>query len=93
MDPDSLRCTGKTQDLPRVTVGASYGNALLAAIAIRLHKPNREWNSVSAVVEPNAEFSEVYGTLYRIYRDLYPAIRTQTHELAKLQTRRVGATA
>jgi xylulokinase len=85
--------TGKTQELPRVAVGASYGDALLAAIASGLVEPSSEWNSVSAVVEPNAEFSEVYSTLYQIYRDLYPATRTQMHALAELQTRGGGVIA
>jgi xylulokinase len=77
--------TGKTQELPRETIGASYGDALLAAIAIGLAEPSTEWNSISAVVEPNAKLSEAYGTLYGIYRDLYPATRMQTHALAELQ--------
>ncbi len=85
MDPDSLGRHGKTQELPRETIGASYGDALLAAIAIGLAEPDTKWNSISAVVEPDIELGEVYDTLYGIYRDLYPATRLQTHALAELQ--------
>ncbi len=77
--------TGKTQELPKVTIGASYGDALLAAIASGLVEPSTEWNSISTVVEPDAELNKVYSTLYDIYRDLYPATRIQTHALAELQ--------
>jgi xylulokinase len=77
--------TGKTQELPRETIGASYGDALLAAIAIGLAEPDTKWNPISAVVEPDIELGEVYDTLYGIYRDLYPATRLQTHALAELQ--------
>jgi xylulokinase len=77
--------TGKPQELPTETIGASYGDAHLAAIASGLIEPSTEWNSISAVVEPDTELSEVYGTLYNIYRDLYPAVRSQAHALAELQ--------
>ncbi|MDQ3965340.1 MAG: FGGY-family carbohydrate kinase [Actinomycetota bacterium] len=79
--------TGKTQELPKVTIGASYGDAFLAAIASSLAESSAEWNSISAVVEPDAELNEAYSTLYGIYRDLYPATRIQTHALAELQRR------
>ena len=78
--------TEKTQELPRETIGASYGDALLAAIAGGLAEPGTGWNSISAVVEPDAELSEIYSALYGVYRDLYPATRIQTHTLAGLQT-------
>ena len=77
--------TGKTQELPKVAIGASYGDAFLAAIASGLAEPSVEWNSISTVVEPDAELNEAYSTLYGIYRDLYPATRIQTHALAELQ--------
>lgn len=77
--------TGRTQELPRVTIGASYGDALLAAIAIGLLKPGSKWNATSTTVEPSAEAQANYSTLYHIYRELYPATLTQVHALADLQ--------
>jgi len=77
--------TGRTQELPKETIGASYGDALLAAIAVGLVKPNVKWNAISTTVEPRAEAHDIYNILYRIYRELYPATRTQVHALADLQ--------
>ncbi len=73
------------QELPKETIGASYGDALLAAIAVGLMNPNVRWNAISTTVEPNAEAHAVYDTLYSIYRELYPATGTQVHALADLQ--------
>lgn len=77
--------TGRSQELPKVTIGASYGDALLAAIAVGLVKPNDRWNAISTIVEPGTQAHATYDTLYGIYRDLYPATRTQVHMLADLQ--------
>lgn len=77
--------TGRTQELPKETIGASYGDALLAAIAVGLVKPNVKWNALSTTVEPRAEAHDIYNILYGIYRELYPATRTQVHALAALQ--------
>jgi xylulokinase len=77
--------TGRPQDLPEQTIGASYGDALLAARAVSLAGPETDWTRVLATVEPEAENREVYEELYRIYRDLYPATREQVHKLADMQ--------
>ncbi|MDQ4043192.1 MAG: FGGY-family carbohydrate kinase, partial [Actinomycetota bacterium] len=77
--------TGRAQDLPEQTIGASYGDALLAARSVGLAKPDTDWSKISDTVEPKAENSEIYDELYRIYRDLYPATREASHSLADLQ--------
>lgn len=77
--------TGRPQELPKVGIGASYGDALLAAMATGLVSPDVSWNSISALVEPNAKEHHVYDSLYSIYRELYPATRSQVHALADLQ--------
>jgi xylulokinase len=77
--------TGRPQEIPRETIGASYGDALLAAIAAGLVGPETRWNGVADVVEPREESREVYDTLYRVYRELYPSTREQMHVLAELQ--------
>jgi len=76
---------GRPQDLPERTIGAAYGDALLAARAIGLAEPDTDWSKVSETVEPNEENREVYDELYGIYRDLYPATRDQMHALAGMQ--------
>jgi len=80
--------TGRPQDLPEQTIGASYGDALLAARSIGLAGPDTDWTRVLATVEPEAENRQVYDELYRIYRGLYPVTREQVHKLADMQ--RVG---
>jgi hypothetical protein len=73
------------QDLPERTIGASYGDALLAARSVGPAKPDTGWSSISETVEPEAENREIYDELYRIYRGLYPATREASHALADLQ--------
>nr|MDP9478897.1 FGGY-family carbohydrate kinase [Actinomycetota bacterium] len=77
--------TGRPQELPEQTIGAAYGDALLAARAVGLAEPETDWSKISATVEPNPENRETYDDLYRVYRDLYPATREASHELAARQ--------
>ena len=73
------------QDLPEQTIGASYGDALLAARSFGLAKPHTDRSSISETVEPDERNRAIYDELYRIYRDLYPATREASHALADLQ--------
>ncbi len=77
--------TNRPQILPGETIGASYGDALLAAVGVGLAAPDGAWNPPAAVVEPDPATRAVYDTLYAIYRDLYPATRSAAHALAALQ--------
>lgn len=78
--------TGREQLLPRETIGASYGDALLAAIGTGLVPPDTSWATISDVVKPNPDTREVYEQLYGAFRDLYPATRDHMHLLAQIQT-------
>jgi xylulokinase len=77
--------TGRAQDLPEQTIGASYGDALLAARSVGLAQPETDWSKISSTVEPEERNRRVYEELYRIYRELYPATREQVHKLADMQ--------
>lgn len=77
--------TGRPQDLPEQTIGAAYGDALLAARAVGLAEADTDWSRISATVEPDEENREVYDELYGIYRELYPATREPSHRLAGMQ--------
>lgn len=78
---------GCPQEIPRETIGASYGDALLAAIAAGLATTETRWNAPIARIEPVAERAGGYDPLYAAYRSLYPATREQMHLLADLQLR------
>lgn len=83
--------TGITQRLPEQTIGACYGDAMLAGIACGLLDHDARWTSMADTVEPNPENREIYDELYVIYRNLYPATREQAHALADIQTREGAA--
>lgn len=78
--------TGLTQIIPSVTVGASYGAAVLAAGAVwNLPASLDDWNPPHRVVEPNLEVKDLYDELYQLYIDAYPAMRASMHSLAQRQ--------
>ncbi|MEW6637622.1 MAG: FGGY-family carbohydrate kinase, partial [Actinomycetota bacterium] len=77
--------TGRPQDLPEETIGAAYGDALLAARAVGLAGQNEDWSRISDTVEPDEANRRVYDELYGVYRELYPATREQMHRLAEMQ--------
>ncbi len=76
--------TGVRQELPRVTIGASYGSAFLAASAVE-PVDITTWNPVARVVKPNPDLSGVYGLLYGLYLELYEATSHISHQLAAIQ--------
>ena len=78
---------GREQVLPAETIGASYGDALLAAIASGLAEPGARWNRTANVIEPDSGTRETYDQLYSLYRVLYPATRPVAHSLAEMQLR------
>jgi xylulokinase len=78
--------TGRSQELPAQTIGASYGDAWLAAISVSLASKDKPWNSLAITVEPNPELKETYNKLYYIYRELYPATLQQVHALASFDS-------
>lgn len=74
--------TGRQQLVPELTIGASYGDALLAAVGAGLVPPGTDWARVGRVVTPRPEFAELYRERYALYRELYPRLREQMHALA-----------
>ncbi|MCA1719301.1 MAG: sugar kinase, partial [Actinobacteria bacterium] len=77
--------TGRPQDLPEQTIGAAYGDALLAARAVGLADPDTDWTTIASSVEPDEENRGIYNELYNVYRELYPATREQMHRLSGMQ--------
>jgi len=81
-----LRATSDVSGLPQIvcakTVGASYGDAFLAACAIGAAQPEdiAAWNPVERDIAPDAD--QVYATRYRQFRALYDQTRDIAAELS-----------
>jgi xylulokinase len=77
--------TGLTQEVPSVTTGAAYGDALLGAIAVGLVPPGTVWNKASRLVEPDPAVAALYDDGYARYRRLADQVRPVSHDLACVQ--------
>ncbi len=75
--------TGRPQQVPTQTIGASYGDALLAGIGVGLLPPQTDWSFIGSIVEPRARHRKVYDELFDVYRTLYPATRDLVHRLGR----------
>jgi xylulokinase len=73
--------SGSRQIVRAKTVGASYGDAFLAALAVGDARPEdiRRWNPIAAEITPDSGKREIYRRQYEIFRALYP----QTRDLMK----------
>ncbi|MGH3700531.1 MAG: FGGY-family carbohydrate kinase [Pseudonocardiaceae bacterium] len=79
---------GAPQQLPRQTMGACLGDALLAAVGIGESPDMTRWNPISTTTEPHLESVAIYDRHYALYRELYPSTRQIAHALA--QEQRIG---
>ena len=72
---------GVPQIVPEKTIGASYGDAFLAAVAVGRVLPAQisEWNPVARVVQPS--FEPVYARQYPLWKRLYSQTRDIAHDL------------
>ena len=73
--------TGVPQDIPTTTIGASYGDARMAADAHGVD--TRSWNPVAQRIEPDPATAELYDELYGIYGRTYVALREDMHRLSR----------
>lgn len=77
--------TGREQEIPDQTIGASYGDALLAAIGTGNEERSTSWATTAAVVRPRQQHRDLYDRLFRNYESLYPALKGVMHDLAEIQ--------
>ena len=77
--------TGREQLVPAQTIGASYGDALLAGIGAGLLDASTDWARAGSVITPEQSRRSLYDDLYGTYVELYPATRELVHGLAKRQ--------
>jgi xylulokinase len=83
--------SGREQQVPAQTIGACYGDALLAGIGTGLLPPTTDWSRISGSVEPDLANTELYEELYETYQALYPATKEHVHRLAAVQGRAFDA--
>jgi xylulokinase len=71
--------SGRAQIVREKTIGASYGDAFLAAMAVGDAKAAdiEQWNPIATTFSPDPALRERYARLYRVFRDLYPATRKE----------------
>lgn len=76
--------TGRAQLLPEQTVGASYGDAFLAAVGtgIRKIRDLSHWVRYRDEIRPDVNQKPFYDQRFRDYLELYTATRPVVHELA-----------
>ncbi|SDU49613.1 FGGY-family carbohydrate kinase [Jiangella alkaliphila] len=73
---------GVTQEVPRVTVGAAYGDAKFAAVAIGAADRDADWNGGGVTVAPDPADAAVYDRLFPLYRELHERTADVQHALA-----------
>lgn len=79
--------TGRAQLVPEQAIGASYGDALMAAIGVNLVAPETDWAKIEREITPDPANRARYDELYDVWRQLYPATRNLVHELGALSAR------
>jgi xylulokinase len=78
---------GIAQVVPSRQIGASYGDAFLAAVGVGAFSGVQEisrWVRPERVIEPRGDVNLVYQDFYRVYRALYDQNVALLHELARL---------
>jgi xylulokinase len=75
--------SGRKQTVRSKTVGASYGDAFLAALGVGDVKPEdiKLWNPVEREIVPDPANAGVYRSQYEIFRELYAKTRDLMHRL------------
>lgn len=77
--------TGMTQEVPQLTIGASYGDAFLAGLAagILKHSDISRWVQPGITIQPNPANKPLYDAFYNDYRLLYDRTREIVHRLGE----------
>jgi xylulokinase len=75
--------SGLRQEVRAVSIGASYGDAFLARLAIDSVSRSsiKCWNPAAYTIVPDLNNACVYKRRYAMFRELYPRIRALMHEL------------
>jgi xylulokinase len=76
---------GVAQEVPQLTIGASYGDAFLAGVASGLLQRGdlAHWVRPGSVVQPDPSHKTIYDSLYGDYRLLYERTSDIVHRLGE----------
>ncbi len=76
---------GIAQEVPQLTIGASYGDAFLAGMACGLLQRDdlSGWVCPGFMVQPDPEHKDIYDSLYADYRLLYERTSDIVHRLGE----------
>lgn len=83
--------TGRPQLVPEQAIGASYGDALLAAIGAGVVPPETDWARISHEVTPDPHNRNLYDDLYETWLQLYPATKDIVHSLVPHDAKAAGS--
>ena len=67
--------------------GAPLGNAINAGVGVGIFKDYhiiKDWLTITDEIKPNPKLHQLYNKMYRIYRELYPALKKYYKELAQI---------
>jgi xylulokinase len=78
--------TGRAQEIPAVTIGAAYGDAYLAGLAVGA-ATGASWARIEDVITPDPAATARYAELYALYLDAYTQTAATSHALAAIQER------
>jgi hypothetical protein len=79
--------TGRVQQVPEQGIGASYGDALLAAIGIGMVPRDTDWAKIANEITPDPRLREMYD-LYGTWCGLSPRPRSWCIDLGRPPSRR-----
>ena len=77
--------SGFRQEAREISIGASYGDAFLARLALGevSRSAIKQWNPDAFTIEPDPRNARLYERRYAIFRELYPRTRELMVELGK----------
>ena len=75
--------SGRTQQVPRQTIGASYGDAYLAGLAAGSVDPEDRWAQIATEVVPDPGARATYDRGFGRYKELYLGTREVIHGLSR----------
>ena len=76
--------TGVEQLIPAQTIGASYGDALMAAIGVGFVAADTDWSELEGTVVPSPSSRALYDDLFELYGRLYRETKDVVHRLGAL---------